>query len=352
MSALTDQLSEQFDANALVPPEVAADYATAKGYYDAFHSATQGMSLGKNGTVQISDANSKAALQSMIGAMQFIPVVGQAIGIALEVLMALVPSAGAGPGTCSTDPPRVADPKNPKPSELAAWPHHTSWESFHGGSYPRGAAGSFEAFANPLLEWNWELSANCFSDLYVPSPVLLGTLIASWNATHASTSTRTVTRTGLNPAGFGTAPIDDPIAEALEAAIIAKATRPGDTSFDAGAGAPHNVTSSFIVHAGAVITAPAVKLDFSNLPDYSQAGAAAAAAAKAAAASGIAARHAQTSAIIGAGVTNQRSALAAQFAAADAAAAAATRSSSTTKAVIGGLAALAAAGAFAVSRFL
>ena len=250
-AGLLAQQGVSFDPAAYMPPGIAEDASTAANYYGQFKQATSVLTLGKNGSIGMSDANAQIALQAMVAAMQAIPIVGQVVGAALELLFALAPQAGAGPGVCATDPPPVADKAHPTPSELAGWSHYTSWESAN-GPYARGAAGTFEAYALPVLAWNWELASNCFANLYVPSPVLLASLIGAWNATHHATGTRTISRSGLNPVGFASSPNFDPIAEALESAIGAAAA--GVKSWSqveaASAAAPHNVTSSFKVNTG------------------------------------------------------------------------------------------------------
>jgi hypothetical protein len=243
-------LAQTFHATDYVPASVQNDYATGVGYYQQFQNATAGASV-VNGTVQLSDQASDAVLTTLVTTVaQMVPVLGQAFA----VFMALAPKAGPGPGTCA-DPPA-----GPAPNQLRAWPHYTSWAKFF-GAYPQAAAGTFEAFANPILQYNWELGANCFQSQWVPAPGLLAMLVASWNATHAGPS-RTITRTGLNPTGFGLPKGYDPIASALEDAVIAKSSpAPGASTGPISwsqseaqtSAAPHNVSSSFTVNSGPLI---------------------------------------------------------------------------------------------------
>jgi hypothetical protein len=243
-------LAQTFQATDYIPADIQNDYATGLAYYQQFKNATAGVSV-SGGTVQLSDA---AADQLLLTTTQtvfdMVPVLGQVFA----VFMALSPKAGPGPGTCA-DPPA-----GPAPSQLRAWPHYTSWASFF-GPYPQAAAGTFESYANGVLQYNWELGANCFMSKWAPAPGLLAALVASWNATHAGPA-RTVTRTGLNPTGWGLPKGYDPIASALEDAIIAKSAGPPPTTgpltfaqSDAAAqAAPHNATSSFSVNSGAMLT--------------------------------------------------------------------------------------------------
>jgi hypothetical protein len=244
-------LNQTFHATDYVPADIQNDFSTGLGYYNQLQSASQGVSVVK-GTVQLSDQATNLILDGTIVALQAVPVLGQAFAI----FMAVAPQAGAGPGTCAQPP------AGPAPSQLRAWPHYTSWASFFGGGYPAPAPGSFEAFADSALQYNWELLANCFPQHYVPAPFLLGALVASWNATHAG-PTRTITRTGLNSSStWGLPPGWDPIADALEQAILAKARAAappvtGPISFEQAAAqtasAPKDVTSSFAVNAGPMI---------------------------------------------------------------------------------------------------
>ena len=128
-------------------------------------------------------------------------------GTALDQIYDLLPHAAAGPGDCVTDPP--ADP-----THLSAWPHYTSWASRY-GNYADPPAGSFEAFAYPLIVQNAELQNNCFTSLMVPWNVLLAGLVASWNATHDGPA-QTVTRTGLTSYGGDS----DPLAIAMTYATM------------------------------------------------------------------------------------------------------------------------------------
>jgi hypothetical protein len=232
---------QQYNLSDYVPPEIQRDVATGEQLYSAASTVASSGSM--------SNEASKAA-DVFIATYESLPVVGTAFA----AFMALAPKAGSGPGVCATDPPA-----SPAPSDLAAWSHFTSWQSWFGG-YPTYPAGSFEAFANPLLEYNWLLFANCFADskLYMAPPVLLGLLINAWNSKHAPSVQRTIVRTGLNPPGFSPeASYYDPIANALEIDAIAKSAaannQPGVTfeqSIAATAAAPNNITSSFVINDG------------------------------------------------------------------------------------------------------
>lgn len=236
-----------FNAADYVPPELIADASTARGYYDQFSNAAQGVSI-VNGRVELSDAASQAALGGIEAGLTAI---APPLGAALAAFLALAPKAGPGPGVCASDPP-----SGPLLSQLQAWKHFTSWASFF-APYPAPAPGSFEAFANPPLEYNWLLFANCYSNKWVAPAVLLATLVAAWNGVHQGSSTRTICRSGLNPSGFGIGPGYDPIANALETAIQAACPPPAGATFEQIANAPpcepQNATSCFAVHSGPLI---------------------------------------------------------------------------------------------------
>ena len=234
-----ETFASQLDPASSLPTQLQDAIDTGGEYYSKFKAATQGVTLGPHGSVQISDKAATAIADTITAVVvAAVPVLGPA----LAIFLAIAPSAGAGPGTCASDPPNVRDAKHPTPSELRAWSHFTAWEAFFEPFAP-GAARSFEAFANPILAWNWELGANCFGNLSVPAPLLLAALISAWNGSHAGPS-RTITRGGLNPsAAWGLPPGYDPIANALEGAVYGRAT--GSVA------APQDVTSSFVVQAGA-----------------------------------------------------------------------------------------------------
>lgn len=237
----------QFNAADYVPPELISDANTARSYYNQFSSAAQGVSI-VNGRVELSDGASQAALGGIEAGLT---AVAPVLGAALAAFLAIAPKAGPGPGVCATDPP-----SGPLLSELQSWPHFTSWASFF-APYNLGSAGSFEAFANPALEYNWLLFANCYSNKWVPPAVLLATLVAAWNGTHQGTSTRTICRSGLNPSGWGVGPGYDPIANALESAILANCPTPAGATFEqvvnAPACMPQNATSCFHVNSGPLV---------------------------------------------------------------------------------------------------
>jgi hypothetical protein len=239
----------QFDLTQYVPQNIQDNYNTGKAYYDAFKKGVNAVTI-QNGSVQLSDAAANTIGDTVLYTVEAsVPVLGQA----LAVFMALYPKAGPGPGTCASQPPVVADPAHPKPSELAQWQYYTPWQKMF-GNYDLGDTASFEAYANVALQWNWELDANCFQSLFGPPQVILAGLIASWNATHAG-PTRTVTRSGLNKSGWGLAPGYDPIANALEAAVVAKYAKntQGESWSDYQSQvsqAPSDVTSSFVINDG------------------------------------------------------------------------------------------------------
>lgn len=236
-----------FHAADYVPPELINDADTARGYYDQFSSAAQGVSI-VHGRLELSDGASQAALGGIEAGLTAI---APPLGAALAAFLALAPKAGPGPGVCATDPPQ-----GPLLSQLQAWSHFTSWPSFF-SPYTVGAAGSFEAFANPPLEYNWLLFANCYSNKWVPPAILLATLVAAWNGTHQASATRTICRKGLNPSGWGLGPGYDPIANALESAILAACPTPAGATFEELANAPpcepQNAASCFAVHSGPLI---------------------------------------------------------------------------------------------------
>jgi hypothetical protein len=240
-----------FNLDQYLPQDVQTDEATAAGYYSTFKSATQGISFGKDSqgfpNIQLSPQAQQYALDSMALAAQVVPVAGQAFGVFL-VLLQVLPQAGAGPGVCSTSPP-----PGPSLDQLRAWPNFTSWQSTNGG-YGPDVPGTFEAYANPLLEYNWLLGANCFSGNQTPSPMLLAQLLAAWNANHEGPA-RTISRTGLNPAGWNTPPLFDPIAEALQNTWIGQNLPPNaNSSFENAINAlqntPHDVTMNMTVNGG------------------------------------------------------------------------------------------------------
>ena len=242
-----------FNLQSYVPQSIQDDYTTGKSYYDQFSKATQGITIGPHGTVAISDSAKQAIADSITATVAAaVPV----LGVAFAALMALAPSAGAGPGVCSTDPPI-----NALPSTLAGWPHFWGWANSY-GAYPQGAAGSFEAYANPVLEYNWLLGANCFGDRQIPSQVLLAGLIASWNAVHSASSKRTVSRSFQHIKSFGTNANFDPIADALLNDVVAKNTHlPPDPTFQQATdpnaySGPDQATSSFVINNGGLILNP------------------------------------------------------------------------------------------------
>lgn len=241
-------LVTQFDLTSYVPAEAQASISTGVAYYNQIKAAAQTITVGPHGSIQISDAGAQAVEGAVIaGVSALVPEIG-VFYLAFQLLMAVLPNAGAGPGVCATDPPLGS-----APSQLTAWPHFNSWAASFGPYI--NPPNSFEAFANPALEYNWLLFANCYSTSpgYVPPPALLATLASSWNTVHSPSSTRTITHTGLNQQ-WGTPPDYDPIANAMELDVIQKSMPPGNLTFDqtvtATGNAPRNVTSSITINNG------------------------------------------------------------------------------------------------------
>jgi len=254
-ASIAGQINEQFDLTSYVPDDIQTDVATGAAYYESFNKAPQGVTLGPNGTIQISDAASQAVLQAMAAtAAAAVPIAGPVFAGLLE-LYNVAPHASGGAGTCA-NPPR-----SNSPLDLTSWPNFTSWASFN-GSYGPDAPGSFEAYANPILEYNWLLAQNCFPQAKLPPQVLLASLIASWNAKHAPSSTRVVQRVFDHITSFGANPNYDPIADALYNAIVAKYTHlPDNATFadlvnPANYNGPDQTTSSFTVNTGGLILTP------------------------------------------------------------------------------------------------
>lgn len=240
-AAAAGTVVQQFNVGQYVPSDVQTDYATAKSYYDTFSQAAQGVSV-VNGRVELSPAAQTAAADAIAaGVAAAVPV----LGAAYAALWALAPHAGPGPGVCATSPPRSANL-----ADLQAWPNFHSWASFF-KPYPAAAPGTFEAYGNPMLEYNWLLNANCFSSKAMPPQAMLALLIASWNQTHAG-PTRQICRHGLNPPSWGLGPDYDPIANALEGSL--SLTCPPNAPTDAFGVTvpcgPFNVTSCFAVNNG------------------------------------------------------------------------------------------------------
>ena len=246
--------TSQFNATSYVPQNLQDDYATGEAYYNQFSQAAQGtITVGSNGSVHVSDQVAFALADAVAGVVALaIPV----LGTAFAVLMSIAPRAGAGPGECSTSPPT-----GPAPSQLTNWQYFTSWTSFYP---PYSNAGGFESYANPVLEYNWLLQANCFSSQATSPAILLAALIASWNATHEGPP-RVITRSGLVQQGFGAFPSGyDPIAEALETAILAQYSPANETFAQATSGTdytgPYNTSSSFSINDGPHKTVLTLKL--------------------------------------------------------------------------------------------
>lgn len=183
------QSTAVFNAEAIVGT-AANDYQAGASTLDAVSSLTSA-----NG-VDLTGQQAAAQTQKIAIAIMAIPGVGTAIGGALLAITNAVGYAHAGPGVCTTDPPASLSP-----GDLQRWPYYTPWQNSVANAAPSGnswlpgndPAGSFEDVANRALAYNRELEDNCFSSASLPDPVLLATLIAAWNATHAGPS-RTITR--------------------------------------------------------------------------------------------------------------------------------------------------------------
>ena len=170
------------------------------------------------------------------------------------------PGAAAGPGMCVTDPP-----SSPDWPTLRQWKYYQPWGYPSSSTYPAAKAGTFEAYAYPILEYNLVLQNNCFADKSTPSSVLLGNLLSAWNLTHGGPS-RTEKVTGINPdcplVGSGSnryfdcskAPINrwDPIAEALNEKMV-ELYPPGPGEIGLSSKAPMNVTMDYTVNDGPLI---------------------------------------------------------------------------------------------------
>ena len=244
----------------LIPPEIKGDAATAVAYYNAASAATSGVTVGKDSrgfpNIQLSPGAYSAATDAILGVWGAAFPIGAA---AYALLMALAPKAGAGPGTCVSDPVHVSNPAAPTLAELRAWPHFRGWTDTY-SPYSIAAPGSFEAQANPLLEWNWTLATNCFSAIASPAPVLLAALVHSWNQAHSNASTRTITRCGLVSPGVPAPgggwqkdpPSYDPIAQALDVSVQMAHQTPNCSAFDCYSG-PQNVCSSFTINTGPLL---------------------------------------------------------------------------------------------------
>lgn len=237
-----------FDFSQYVPADLQNDTATARSYYNAFSQAAGAVSI-KGGVVTLSPAAQEAVSGAILATTEAAIAAGlPGAGAVLALAYALAPKAGAGPGLCATDPP-----PSPYLGDLQSWPHFQSWASFW-GAYAPGAAGTFEATAYGALEYNWLLGANCFADKMTPAPLLLASLIASWNAAHDSTSTRTICRTVV-PAAFAGQQYD-PIAEALSEAAYAKYTPalPPNPTFEQAVNqtyaGPRSLSACFSIHTG------------------------------------------------------------------------------------------------------
>ena len=220
--------------------EALQDGAEAKAAYDAVNAAVTALKDSDN-----YQATKDAMLVTEILATYLSTAVGvPMLGALFDAWFSQQPIAGEGPGVCGSDPP-----KDSAWTTLQAWPHYQSWGSIFGG-YPVPAPGSFEEFANVPLEYNRALQDNCFADKAKPPMAVLAHLIETWNANHAASSQRTITRKGLNPSGWGVPPGYDPIAMALEASILYP---PGYTGTVAAANQEYNATRSFVINTGPVI---------------------------------------------------------------------------------------------------
>jgi len=162
------------------------------------------------------------------------------------------PGAAAGPGYCVTDPPSAPDWPT-----LRSWKHYTDWGTPMASAYGPDAAGSFEAFANPQLEYNRVLMNNCFAGKAQDEATLLAHLVQLWNAAHQG-PTRSIVRHNLNPVcnrcGSGWCsdcqePYPwDPIASALWTTLDEK--YPCSGAFCTNPNEPKNATLSFVINDG------------------------------------------------------------------------------------------------------
>lgn len=199
----------QFDPSSYIPPDVLADAQSAASYYEAASSVTSGAYV-QNGKLQLTDQASSAAMGIFMAAYTALFPVGGAI---VGAIMALGPHAAGGPGECVSDPP-----PGPALSQLRSWAHFQSWQSFN-GPYGPDKPGTFEAWANPILEYNSLLGMNCFTKIMLRPEVLLARLIVAWNGSHEGPQ-RSIVRQFNHINTFGVNPGYDPIAEALYFSII------------------------------------------------------------------------------------------------------------------------------------
>jgi hypothetical protein len=201
-------VADQFNVSQYIPPAVQDDVATGAAYYQTFSQATDALAGTRivNGTVQISDSAQKALFGTFSAG---ISAVAPPLGAALALIWALGPHAGAGPGVC------VSPPAGPALAQLKAWPHFVPWA----GAYGPYSPGSFEAFAAPVLAYNWLLQQNCFAGIALPADALLAKLVTAWDATHAG-APRTLCRRFDHVTSFGSNPNDDPISDALYWSIV------------------------------------------------------------------------------------------------------------------------------------
>jgi hypothetical protein len=217
--------------------DAAADAATAQKVYQAAQAAVTALQQPDNYQATKDAMLATEALAAYLSNAVGLPM----LGAAFDAWFSQQPIAGEGPGVCGTDPP-----KDFTWQTLQAWPHYVSWASQF-GAYQVPAPGSFEEFANLPLEYNRALMTNCFAQKSVAPMPMLAHLIANWNANHASTVQRTITRTGLNPTGFNVPPSYDPIAMALEDSILYP---PGYTGTVASPNQQYNATRKFVINDG------------------------------------------------------------------------------------------------------
>ena len=188
-----------------------ADYNKAKQVYDAIQDPQS--------PVDESGQKSKQQLQAQAAAMGVVLTaiggpLGAGLAAALSAFVAAEGAAHAGAGYCNTDPPSGCD----WPS-LMAWPHYVSWSARQGTGYPQPASGTFEAYANPILEYNQALRDNCFVDMWRPTPLVLATLIQTWNTLYSGPM-RTISRQTMPGDLRAPSPkLWDPIAQALSDSV-------------------------------------------------------------------------------------------------------------------------------------
>lgn len=230
-----------------------ADYATAKKIYDAASEAVQAL----NAKNEQQWKEVQAGMEAYVGILSTAAGVPWA-GALFDAWFSQQSGATSGPGVCNTDPPKASDWPT-----LRTWAHYQDWAYPDPSGYDHGPPGSFEAWANPQLEYNIVLDVNCFGDKTQSNASLLAHLLAVWNTTHAGPS-RTVKVTRINAACSRDScpnPIPyTPITRALAEAFADKFPNGDYVNADGyivqGTGTPVNATASFTVNDGPLIVPP------------------------------------------------------------------------------------------------